>query len=66
MFARDSYLDDDDYAYKKQRKAQIESRKLTALSYDTSARVSNFLQSSLQPILQERGRAAIPSLSRMT
>ena len=66
MFAEDVSYEDDDYAYNKQRRAKMESRKLTALVYDTSKHVRKVAQNSLQPILKEKGRAATLSLSRAT
>ena len=35
-----SFYDDDDYAFKQQRRAKMQERKLTALSYDTATRPS--------------------------
>ena len=62
---QDTYYDDDDYAFKKQRRAIQENRKLTALSYDSAVRTSKVGKgSSIQPILQEKGRPAPKSPGR--
>ena len=64
MFGRgvgveDDFLDDDDYAYKKERQAKIQNRKLTAVSYDTAMRTSKIVGkgSNLQPVLKDRPAA---------
>ena len=63
---QDTYYDDDDYAYKEQRRAKRDNRKLTALSYDTAMRKSKVAGSAIQPILLEKGRSPQKSPSRIT
>ena len=62
----DDFLDDDDYAYKKERQAKIQNRKLTAVSYDTAMRTSKIAGkgSKLQPVLKERPSAQASNLTR--
>ena len=68
MFGRnDEAFDDDDYAYQKQRRAKMQSRKLTALSYDTAKRPSKVAGNDITPILKEKGRPPLTqSVTRAT
>ena len=70
MFARlgneDDFLDDEDYAYRKERQAKIQNRKLAAVSYDTAVRASKIAGTgALQPVLKDRPPQA-QSLKRTT
>ena len=59
-----AYFDDDDYAYRRQRKAKMHSRKMTAISYDTAKRKSKVVGNPLQPVLAEKGRPPSQSMTR--
>ncbi len=46
-FDQDTFYDDEDYAFREQRRARKENRKLTALSYDTAMRKSKVAGSEI-------------------